>query len=93
LQDLQNKQEVSTKSSLKCLHPFVDQEGLLRVGGRLQQSSFPYDDIHQMILPSNHYFTRIVVSAEHTRLLHAGPQLVIASIRQRFWIPHVKNLT
>jgi hypothetical protein len=70
----------------------VDQEGLLRVGGRLQQSSLPYDAIHQLILPSNHHFTRLVVSAEHTRLLHAGPQLLIASIRQRFWIPHIKNL-
>jgi hypothetical protein len=34
LQDLQNKQEVSAKGSLKCLHPFMDQDGLLRVDGR-----------------------------------------------------------
>jgi hypothetical protein len=53
----------------------------------------PYDAIHQLILPSDHHFTRLVFSAEHTRLLYAGPQLLIASIRQRFWIPHIKNLT
>jgi hypothetical protein len=92
LQDLQNKQEVSTKSSLKCLHPFVDQEGLLRVGGRLQQSSLPYDAVHQLVLPSNHHFTRLFVFAEHMRLLLAGSQLLIASVRQRFWIPHIKTL-
>jgi hypothetical protein len=91
LQDLQNKQEVSTKTSLKCLHPFVDQEGLLQVGGRLQHSSLPYDAIHQLILSSNHHFTRLI-SAEHMKLLRAGPQLLIACVRQRFWIPHIKNL-
>jgi hypothetical protein len=31
--DLLNSQEVSTTSSLKTLHPFIDQDGLIRVGG------------------------------------------------------------
>jgi hypothetical protein len=66
--------QVATTSSLKTLHPFID-TGLLRVGGRLQQSTLPYQAIHQMILPASHHFTRLIVSAEHTRLHHAGPQL------------------
>jgi len=45
-----------------------------------------------MILPSNHYFTKLVVSAEHIRLHHAGPQLLIASLRERYWIPRIRNL-
>jgi hypothetical protein len=75
IEDLTKGQAVSTTSNLKALHPFVDQEGLLRVGGRLQQSTLPYHMIHQMILPANHHFTKLIVSAEHVRLLHAGPQL------------------
>ena len=47
---------------------------------------------HQMILPPNHHFTRLVVSAEHTRLHHAGPQLLTASLRERFWMPRIRNL-
>jgi hypothetical protein len=35
LKDLMEQQEVASTSSLKTLHPFIDQEGLLRVGGRL----------------------------------------------------------
>jgi hypothetical protein len=31
--DLLKSQEVSTTSSLKLLHPFIDKEGLIRVGG------------------------------------------------------------
>ena len=32
LKDLMEIQEVGVTSSLKTLHPFIDQEGLLRVG-------------------------------------------------------------
>jgi hypothetical protein len=76
--DLMEQQEVATTSSLKTLHPFIDQEGLLRVGGRLQQSTLPYQAIHQTILPPNHHFKKLIVSAEHIRLHHAGPQLLTA---------------
>jgi len=31
--DLMEQEEVASTSSLKTLHPFIDQEGLLRVGG------------------------------------------------------------
>jgi len=67
------QQEVSASSSLKTLHPFIVKEGLLRVGGRLQQSTLSYQTMHQMILPSNHHCTKLVVSAEHIRLHHAVP--------------------
>jgi len=32
----------------------------------------------------------LVVSAEHTRFHHAGPQLT-ASIYEKFWIPRIRN--
>jgi len=92
MKDLMEQQEVTASSSLKTLHPFIDKKGLLRVGGRLQQSMLPYQAMHQMILPSNHHLTKLVVSAEHIRLHHAGPQLLIAYLREKYWIPRIKNL-
>jgi len=47
IKDLLECQEVSTTSSLKTLHPFIDDKGILRVGGRLQQSTLPYHVIHK----------------------------------------------
>jgi len=41
IRNLMEQQEVTASSSLKTLHPFIDKEGLLRVGGRLQQSTLP----------------------------------------------------
>jgi hypothetical protein len=92
IKQMMEQQEVTSTSSLKTLHPFIDQEGLLRVGGRLQQPALPYQAMHQMILPSSHHFTKLVVSAEHLRLHHAGPQLLTASQRERYWIPRIRNL-
>ena len=34
----------------------------------------------------------MVVSAEHIRLHQAGPQLLIASLRGKYWIPKIRNL-
>ena len=57
-QDLMEAQEVATSSFLKTLHRFIDKEGLHRVWGWLQQSTLPHQTMHQMILPSNHHFTK-----------------------------------
>jgi hypothetical protein len=83
VKDLKEHGEVATAISLKTLCPFIDQEGILRVGGRLQQSTLPYQAMHQMILPASHQFTKLLVSAEHIRLFHAGPQLLTASLREK----------
>ena len=75
------KNEFAASSSLKTLHPFINKEGLFRVGGIMQQSTFPYQTMHQTVLPSNHHFTKLVFSADHIRFHHAGPQLLIAYVR------------
>jgi hypothetical protein len=91
LSELSELHEVSKTSNIKSLHPFTDKEGILRVGGRLQQSDLPYQTMHQIILPHNYHLTKLIVLHEHIRLHHAGPQLLIASLRNNYWIPKIKN--
>ena len=92
ISDLSKKGQVSAKSQLQPLHPFLDKEGFLRVGGRLQHSHLPYDSKHQLILPPAHHITELIIMNEHMRLLHAGPQLLSASLRQQYWIPRMKQV-
>jgi hypothetical protein len=40
--ELLKHQEISTNCFLKTLHPYIGQECIPKVGGRLQQSSLPY---------------------------------------------------
>jgi len=88
IRNLMLQQEVASSSSLKTLHRFIDKEGLLREGVVYSNPRF----FIKTMKPSNHHFTKMFVTAEHTRLQHTGPQLLIAYQRQRFWIPRIRNL-
>jgi len=86
LQDLQAGRPVKKNSKLLSLHPFVDKDGLIRVGGRLQAVVLDYDQKHQVILPSKCHVSKLIAQHEYTSLLHGGPQLMHSTIRQRYWI-------
>nr|CAH7738741.1 unnamed protein product [Callosobruchus chinensis] len=89
---LKRRNSLQTSSKLLSLNPFLDDDGLLRVGGRLQNSSFHYEVKHPAIISSKHKFTKLLFEAEHKRLLHAGPQQLLFSIRQRYWPISGRNL-
>lgn len=76
----------NVKGNLKPLHPFIDKEGLLRVGGRLQNSQLPYSQKHPIILPKGSRYTELIIRHEHLRLLHAGPRCLLSNLNQRFWL-------
>ena len=86
LRDLLAGRPVRKSSNLLSLHPFVDKDGLIRVGGRLQAAVLVNDLKHQVILPSKCHLSEFIIQHEHSRLLHGGPQLTHSTIRQRYWI-------
>jgi hypothetical protein len=68
------------------LSPFLDEDGLLRVGGRLHHCNISNDRKHPLILPGNNHLSKLIISNEHIKLLHGGAQLTLASLRQKYWI-------
>ncbi|XP_066251914.1 uncharacterized protein [Euwallacea similis] len=85
IQDLKRKNHVSRKSKLNSLSPFIDQDGVVRLGGRLAHSNCPHDSKHPIVLPAKHPFTRLVVDREHKRTFHAGIQGTLSHVRQKYW--------
>lgn len=81
-----------TKTSLIQLSPFLDEDGILRVGGQLTNLMSAYDKVNPILMSSNHWFTILLFEYEHIRLLHAGPQLLLYLIRQKFWPLGGRNL-
>ncbi|XP_053686155.1 uncharacterized protein LOC128735696 [Sabethes cyaneus] len=79
------RKEFKFKSQLKSLNPFVDAEGLLRIAGRLHNLDVPYDTKHPIVVPQKAHLTVLIFKQTHVRMLHAGPQLLLATLRQRFW--------
>lgn len=80
IQALSNNKQVSTKSSLLSLQPFLDTDGLLRVGGQLKEASISYNQKHPIIL-AMHPLLKIMIEHTHLRSLHAGVQLMLSTLR------------
>ncbi|XP_049300569.1 uncharacterized protein LOC125774382 [Anopheles funestus] len=76
--------EIPRHSRLKWLSPFIDHDGILRVGGRLRNAQITDATKHPIVLSSKHPLASLLVCWYHRKLLHAGPQLLLASLRQRF---------
>ncbi|XP_045769775.1 uncharacterized protein LOC123870493 [Maniola jurtina] len=89
---LMRKQKLPSKSQLLKLNVFMDDQNIMRVGGRLENSSFAYEKKHPILLQSTHKFTKLLFDFEHKKLMHAGPQLLLASIRENYWPIGGRNL-
>ncbi|XP_062541737.1 uncharacterized protein LOC134209738 [Armigeres subalbatus] len=85
-------------SVLHSLCPFMDQQGVLRVDGRIKAAKkvascmkFP------IILPNQHRLTLLIIDEYHRRFRHANFETVVNEIRQRYYVsrlrPAVRKVT
>ncbi|GFX35268.1 integrase catalytic domain-containing protein [Trichonephila clavipes] len=49
---MQNGDDICNKSKILNLSPFLDDKGIIRVGGRLKHSRLPYSSKHPILLPA-----------------------------------------
>lgn len=82
---------ISAKSRLKSLSPYIDSDGLLRVGGRLKHANIDVNATHQMILPSKGKLIVLIINDIHGKTLHGGGQVMLAYLRQQFWMLDARN--
>ncbi|XP_076549271.1 uncharacterized protein LOC143308200 [Osmia lignaria lignaria] len=83
LRCISNK-EPEIGGKLQRLNPFIDKDGILRVGGRLKHSSIPFSQRHPIILPKTRV-TSLMIEAEHRAQLHTGVQNTLYAVRRRYW--------
>ncbi|XP_036143399.1 uncharacterized protein LOC118645797 [Monomorium pharaonis] len=88
---LTNHQNVASKSSIAGLRPFLDQDCVMRVGGRLRLAPIPFRMRHPILL-SSHPLVRLIISQAHLRVLHGGTQLTMSTLRQDYWIIRARSL-
>lgn len=92
IERLAEGKEVPSQSRLKLLYPFLDSNGILRVGGGLQRSEFSYNKKHPIILPPKSHFTSLIVGHAHMQTKHGGNQLTLCQVRHEYWILGAKWL-
>lgn len=92
INDMNKKEgsEVKKRSSLITLSPFLDKNGLIRVGGRLENACLPYSFKHPILIPSNQHITKLIINEAHLKTMHGGIQQTINYVRTRYWVINLK---
>ena len=86
VEKLKKGKPLPLSNPLQPLNPFLDADGLLRVGGRLSQSHKAYHSRHPVILHGKHHLTSLIIQSEHKRLCHSGPKLTLGSLQDLYHI-------
>jgi len=80
-----NNRLLPRKSKLLKLTPFLDDSGLLRIGGRIDRSVLPFNAKY-------HRSPSQVISFIHKANLHPGVDATFHHVRQQYWILGASNL-
>ena len=72
----------SVLSNLQQFSPYVDDKGVIRVGGRISRSSDSFEFKHPIILPRNGLFSSLVVRHSHLLTGHGGKGFTLNHVRQ-----------
>ncbi|CAK1583774.1 unnamed protein product [Parnassius mnemosyne] len=83
---------IQKKSKLISFNPFLDDKGILRIGGRIYHATVNRDTKHPALIPHDSYLAGVLVREAHIRTLHGGPQVMINYLRSKYWILRDKSL-
>ncbi|XP_053395705.1 uncharacterized protein LOC128555912 [Mercenaria mercenaria] len=78
----------TTTSRQQQLGLFLDEQGLMRCKGRLENANLSEGARHPILLPKNDHLTELIIERTHKELLHSGISQTLAKTRQKFWIIH-----
>ena len=71
--------------------PFLDTDGILKMGGRIELSDVASSHKHPSFLPRRHWTTRMYIKEKHEELRHMGKDTVFASLQQDWGLWPIGN--
>ena len=91
-ENLRAKKPIGKENKMLPLNPWMDSEGIIRVGGRLQRSDLSIEEKHPILLPPKETVTCAILSDCHEKTAHQGRHLTMAALRRAgFHIMNPKN--
>ena len=90
--DLNKKKNVKVTSSIAKLNPFVDDDGVIRVGSRLELAPLSYDAKFSPVLAKHHWVSQLLARHIHCDNGHIGQEHTLNLLRERFWICNARSL-
>lgn len=88
---LHSKQDLPSLSRLKQLPCMLDSDGLIKISGRLNNSSLCESTKHPVILDSKNEITKLIINHYHQINRHQGHETVLNNLRNKYWILNGRN--
>lgn len=89
--ELTHSKPVSAKL-LARLRPFIDEQDLIRVGGRLSRSGLPVEQKHPILLNKTSHYSKLIIRHWHDVTGHSGPQIISSLVGRQYWILSMRTL-
>ena len=81
IEQLRNEQPIKKGNAMKKLNPFMDSDGILRVGGRLNQAPIDVAERNPIIIHGKHHFPQLIIRHYHILTKHQGRHYTEGAIR------------
>ncbi|XP_054087075.1 uncharacterized protein LOC128921986 [Zeugodacus cucurbitae] len=88
IKSLESGKVIDKSSNIFKLSPYLDDYGVLRINGRVKIHGRP----DQVLLPSDHHVTHLIINYFHIKYHHGSLETVINEIRQFYWIIKLRTL-
>ena len=79
---LRTSNQLPGNHRLAPLSPWMDDQGIMRVGSRLRKSRFPFNEIYPILLPDRHPITLAILAHYHAATCHQGRTITTARLTQ-----------
>lgn len=86
IETLKSKHQINSKSKILNFNPFLDKDGILRVGGRIKNAHIHDNMKHPIIIAHSGQFTNLIIDHAHKLTFHGGARLTLSNTRQQYWI-------
>ena len=73
--------------------PFLENDHLLKIGGRLQFHEFSSTFQHPVLLPYRHWTTELYVRKKHVKCGHLGAHFVVGALQQDYELRPIGGVT
>ena len=77
---------LSKTDPLVKLSPFIDNDQVIRLRGRVSEASIPYDSKHPIVLHGSSPLVKLIIQDIHHELGHMGRDYMMTAIRRIFHI-------
>ena len=78
---------IKRSSNLYRLDPYINEDGIIHVGGRLRRANIPRNIAHPIIFPKRGHITNLLIDHHHQLAKYAGRNTTLSEIRSSgYWI-------